>query len=265
MALYDVVNGVYRKVSKKYDPVDGVYRKVKKAYDPVDGVYREYFSGGPSVSTLAVGSSVWLNVNGTLTEFLVVHQGRPSTLYHSSCNGTWLLMKDIYENRTWDSTNNDYANSDIHAYLNGTFLKLFSTKVQSAIRQARIPYMKGTADTGTVASGSSGLSTKIFLLAGYELGLSSSTYLPVDGAKLDYFTLGNTMEARTLRIGYMNGTSTKWMLRSPYVSATDGCFAISSAGLSQFQNIKNLCGVRPALILDSNTILDNSTGKNIIA
>jgi hypothetical protein len=46
MALYDVVNGVYRKVTKKYDPVEGVYRKVTKAFDPVDGVYRQYFSSG---------------------------------------------------------------------------------------------------------------------------------------------------------------------------------------------------------------------------
>lgn len=46
MALYDVLNGVYRKVSKKYDPVEGVYRKVTKAFDPVDGVYRQYFSSG---------------------------------------------------------------------------------------------------------------------------------------------------------------------------------------------------------------------------
>ena len=46
MALYDPVDGVYRKVTKKYDPVDGVYRKVTKAFDQVDGVYRQYFSSG---------------------------------------------------------------------------------------------------------------------------------------------------------------------------------------------------------------------------
>ena len=49
-----------------------------------------------AISTLAVGSSVYLNVGGVRKEFLVVHQGKPSSLYDSSCNGTWLLMKDIY-------------------------------------------------------------------------------------------------------------------------------------------------------------------------
>ena len=45
MALYDSLNGVYRKVKKKYDAVAGVHRTVKKAYDDVDGVYRQYYSG----------------------------------------------------------------------------------------------------------------------------------------------------------------------------------------------------------------------------
>ena len=47
-----------------------------------------------ALSTKAVGSTVKLKVNGTAREFLVVHQGKPSSLYDESCNGTWLLMKD---------------------------------------------------------------------------------------------------------------------------------------------------------------------------
>ena len=31
MALYDPVDGVYRKVKKSYDPVEGTHRKVIKA------------------------------------------------------------------------------------------------------------------------------------------------------------------------------------------------------------------------------------------
>ena len=45
----------------------------------------------------AIGSIVKLKVNGAAKEFIVVHQGKPSSLYDESCNGTWLLMKDIYE------------------------------------------------------------------------------------------------------------------------------------------------------------------------
>ena len=69
------------------------------------------------LSTKAVGSTVKLKVNGTAKEFIVVHQGKPSSLYDDSCNGTWLLMKDIYENRVWQSGNiNKYESSDIHTY-----------------------------------------------------------------------------------------------------------------------------------------------------
>ena len=154
------------------------------------------------LSALSVGSSVYLNVNGTKTEFLVVNQGLPSSLYDSSCNGTWLLMKQIYTTRTWDSSNNDYENSDIHSYLNGTFLGLLDSDIQAAVKQVKIPYRKGTGSGGSTVSGSSGLSTKIFLLSGYELGwtTSNSSYFPVDGAKLSYFDSGTGTTANNKRI-----------------------------------------------------------------
>jgi hypothetical protein len=66
-----------------------------------------------AIGTLAVGSSLYLNVGGVRKEFLVVHQGLPSSIYDDSCNGTWLLMKDIYENRVWQSRSiNKYESSD---------------------------------------------------------------------------------------------------------------------------------------------------------
>ena len=67
------------------------------------------------LGSMSVGSTVKLKLGGTARDFLVVHQGLPSSMYDSSCNGTWLLLKDIYTTRTWDSSNNDYKNSDIHS------------------------------------------------------------------------------------------------------------------------------------------------------
>ena len=49
----------------------------------------------------AVGSIVKIKVNGAAKDFIIVHQGKPSSVYDDSCNGTWLLMKDIYEKRQW--------------------------------------------------------------------------------------------------------------------------------------------------------------------
>lgn len=51
------------------------------------------------LSTKTVDSTVKLKVDGTLQNFLVVHQGLPGSMYDVSCSGTWLLMKDIYESR----------------------------------------------------------------------------------------------------------------------------------------------------------------------
>ena len=53
MALYDSVDGVARKVTKKYDSVDGVARKVTKCYDSVGGVARQYFSAGAKFSRVS--------------------------------------------------------------------------------------------------------------------------------------------------------------------------------------------------------------------
>lgn len=168
-----------------------------------------YIMGEPPVlaSSLAVGSSVYCNVNGTKTEFIVVHQGKPSSLYDDSCNGTWLLMKDIYENRQWNSSDvNNLENSTIQSYLNGTFLNLFDSNIKDAIKQVKIPYRKNGSG-GTNQSGANGLSCKIFLLSGYEVGWTSSDsqYFPQDGAKLDYFTASSGGKSK--RIAKLNGSA----------------------------------------------------------
>ena len=42
-----------------------------------------------ALSSKAVGSIVKIKVNGTLRDFIVVQQGKPSSIYDESCNGTW--------------------------------------------------------------------------------------------------------------------------------------------------------------------------------
>lgn len=205
------------------------------------------------LGSMSVGSTVKLNLGGSPRDFLVVHQGLPSSMYDSSCNGTWLLLKDIYSNRTWDGSNNDYKNSDIHSYLNGTFLNLFDDDIKNAIKQVKIPYQNGTGSGGSVASGSNGLSCKIFLLSGYEVGFSTSdnSYFPRDGAKLSYFSSGTGTSANNKRIAKLNGSATHWWLRSPYISNTDYVWDVYSNGEHDRGYYANVIGVRPALVLDS--------------
>ena len=205
------------------------------------------------LGSMSVGSTVKLKLGGTARDFLVVHQGLPSSMYDSSCNGTWLLLKDIYTTRTWDSSNNDYKNSDIHSYLNGTFLNLFDNDIKNAIKQVKIPYQNGTGSGGSVASGANGLSCKIFLLSGYEVGWTTSdnSYFPRDGAKLSYFSSGTGSAANNKRIANYNGSATIWWLRSPYTDFTYNVWGVYSDGDYGDWGCNCACGVRPALVLDS--------------
>lgn len=205
------------------------------------------------LGSMSVGSTVKLKLGGTARDFLVVHQGLPSSMYDSSCNGTWLLLKDIYTTRTWDSSNNDYKNSDIHSYLNGTFLNLFDNDIKNAIKQVKIPYQNGTGSGGSVASSANGLSCKIFLLSGYELGWTTSdnSYFPRDGAKLSYFSSGTSSSANNKRIAKYNGSATNWWLRSPYTGNSNYVWYVLSSGNCHNWYYNDSCGVRPALVLDS--------------
>lgn len=212
------------------------------------------------LSTKAVGSTVKLKVNGTAKEFIVVHQGKPSSLYDDSCNGTWLLMKDIYENRVWQSGNiNKYESSDIHTYLNNTFLNLFESNIRDAIKQVKIPYRKNGGSGGTDQSGANGLSAKIFLLSGYEVGWTTSdySYFPVDGAKLSYFESGTGTSANNKRIANLNGSAALWWLRSPYTSGTYYVWRVYSSGSCSSFNASDSYGIRPALILPSTLLVSD--------
>ena len=217
------------------------------------------FVHGTPVGDLAVGTSVFLNESGAPAEYLIVHQGLPSSLYDTSCDGTWLLRKDIYERRAWNSSNvNDYANSTIHSYLNSTFLGLFDSDIQAAIKEVKIPYVNGTGNAA-VASGASGLVAKIFLLSGYELGWTRSTnqYFPIDGACLSYFSSLSATDSK--RIGYLNGKATGWWLRSPYISNDADALFVRPSGLYFGARCTNSYGIRPALVLPSNALFDKTT------
>ena len=208
------------------------------------------------MSDLEIGQMIKLNLNGTPWEWLVVHQGLPSSIYDASCDGTWLLMNDIYEKRVWDSGNiNKYESSDIHAYLNNTFLNLFDSNIKDTIKQVKIPYRKNGGSGGTDQSGANGLSAKIFLLSGYEVGwtTSDSSYFPVDGEKLDYFTASSGGNSK--RIANFNGSSDYWWLRSPLAVNTKYVWRVDSGGGYRNSYASNSFGIRPAIILPSDMLV----------
>lgn len=209
------------------------------------------------LGTKAVGSIVKIKVNGASKDFIVVQQGNPNTsTYDSSCNGTWLLMKDIYTTSTFGN-NNSYKDSSIHTYLNGTFYNLIDSNIRAAIKQVKIPYQNGTGSGGSLATGSNGLSTKVFLLSGYEVGWTTSDngYFPKDGVRLAYF--GNSSSGNSKRVAYNGSSAAIWWLRSPSSSGSSYVWSVNTGGSHNYGWCSYSCGVRPAFILPSTLVVSD--------
>lgn len=210
------------------------------------------------MSDLEIGQTIKLNLNGTPWDWMVVHQGLPSSIYDASCDGTWLLLKDIYEKRDWHSSDvNKLESSEIHSYLNGDFQNLFDSNIKGAIKQVKIPYRKNGGAGGTDQIFENGLSAKIFLLSGYEVGCTSSDsqYLPADGAKLSYFESGTDKSANKKRVANLDGKAIGWWLRSPRTNLPKDVWYVLAAGGISSDYVSSLLGIRPALILPSNFIV----------
>lgn len=201
------------------------------------------------LSTKAVGSIVKIKVNGAAKDFIIVHQGLPSSAYDASCNGVWVVMKDIYTTMKWDGSNNDYLNSDMTAYLNGTFISLIDADIRNAIKQVKIPYTNYS--NNNVMSGSNGLSCKVFLLSGTEVGFSGVSYMNTEGAKLSYF------DSASKRIAYNGSSAALWWLRSPRTDGSYYVWGVKSDGSNDYWRCNNTYGVRPAFILPSTLVVSD--------
>jgi hypothetical protein len=211
------------------------------------------------IAEMSTGDIVRLNVDGENKKFIVVHQGLPSSVYDSSCDGTWLLMEKCFNTMAFDSTDNDYANSDIHSYLNNTFFDLFDSNTQSVIKPVKLPYTNGAGTSGSVASGANGLSAQVFLLSRAEVIGGTVSYNNTEGATLSYFDGVENSE----RVAYY-GTATKnWWLRSPFTTTDESAGCVMTSGSVTNLSVLNIYGVRPALVIDSSVLVDDTGTVNL--
>lgn len=209
------------------------------------------------LGNVAVGGIVKLKENGSPKNYIVVHQGLPGAMYDASCNGAWLLRQDLLEKRKFDSESlNDYATSDIHAWLNSAMLEKYDSSIQSAVKTVKIPYLKGKV----IPSGSNGLECKLLLLGGVELGFVAYTSngIPNDGVKLAYFEEGEGASAKNKRIAKLNGNAEGWWIRSADYKETKVSWIIYTNGGISTSMSDDYWGVRPALVLPTDLIVDDS-------
>lgn len=226
-------------------------------------------------SNLSIGETVSINIDGEPYEFIVVHQGLPSSGYDASCNGTWLLMKDIYtlHHFTYETYNEEYDWYDgdpweyskytkIAECLNDIYNKIDPTIKQSIVT-ANIPsqyyYDRINGSDYDPYYKSSVTAMPVFLLSTAELGCGTtqsngSKYYDYyqEGDTLDYFTYGHDSAANSRRIAFYNSTATSWWTR------TNGggeryCAYIQANGSDSSAEGNYYFGVRPAIIVPFDT------------
>ena len=199
------------------------------------------------LSTKNVGDTIKIKENGSPVSFTIVHKGSPDTSkYVGFDNGVVVLRTDIHSKGVYDSSNNDYANSDLHAWGNGTYLNSIDEDVRNQIMQVKIPYRKGTSGS-SVSAGANGLSCKVFFLSTKEVD-STESYSPNEGAVFSYFKGGGNSK----RIARYNGQPDHWWLRSPYTYGDRAYLVDPSGGVSYYYyGVNSSYGRRPAFVLPS--------------
>lgn len=177
-------------------------------------------ASGTPIGNVDVGDVIQIRENLVPVDYIVVHQGRPSSIYDASCNGTWLLRQNIYSLRVYgDAGNPNFKDSSIKTWLNTSIKELYDSNIQQAIKTVKIPYMDGGWGAD-LQSGANGLSCDLFILSCAEIGWNKSVYnyFSNDGATLDYFIAGESNEANLKRVARYNNTATTWWTRTPNVA-----------------------------------------------
>lgn len=199
---------------------------------------------GIALSTLAEGSIVKLNENGSPVEFYVAKHN-----YERSLNGagrTLLVRKDCYDQRKWHSTlKNAYSDSSIDTWLNNNYKALLDDVVKTAIGTTKFYYTPGNGSTSVTT-----LSRSVFLLSVKELGLSFSM-ANTEGSELPI--------ASSLRIAYLDGSAVQQWTRTPRTNtSSDVCFVYNTGSLGTC-DVTSTVGARPCFTLQSTALFDEET------
>ena len=207
-----------------------------------------------ALSAKNVGDTIYIKENGTRQPYLIVHKGSPSTAYSGFDNGVVVLRKDIHSKGVYDSSTNDYANSDLHSWGNNTFLNTIDSEIRNQIMNVKIPYRRGTSGS-SVSSGANGLQCKVFFLSTKEVD-STESYSPNEGAVFSYFKGGGDSK----RIARYNGQADYWWLRSPDRTGVGYAYYVVPVGVVDYigYNVSwDSCGRRPAFVLPSSLFVSD--------
>lgn len=210
------------------------------------------------LGNVAVGTELYLNEYQSPEPYIVVHQGKPSSMYDDSCTGTWILRKNLIVGATRWGSNNLYTSSAVKDVEN-IVIDALEEGMRSIVKTVKIPYCVG-GGSSTVKSGPNGYSCKAFLLSGYEVGWTNAadSNFPVDGAKLSYFISGESSSANNRRRAWWGDSYNDWWLRSPAVTNKTSCMYVLKDGDWGYNSAINSSGLRPAMVMPANLVVDDS-------
>nr|DAH45315.1 MAG TPA: hypothetical protein [Caudoviricetes sp.] len=191
---------------------------------------------------MAVGSTVKIKVNGTLTDFIIVQQGSPGS-GNNDFDGTWVLLLNVWSQESCtDYTayrGYRFSETNLYSYLNNTFFTAIDEQIRSNIREVYL--CDGYDESNNF------INCKIFPLAGTEVG----THYNISGLrKLAYFSDGpsSSDESYSKRVAYYDNSASDWWIRD-YIRS-DNQRIITEHGSISSAYPKDYHGVRPAFILN---------------
>lgn len=248
MPMYCGIGGIRKEIKNLYTGIGGVRKDITEMWAGNAGVKKQIFSSAKLLGDMPVGSEVYLTESGSPELYIIVNQGLPSSKYDSSCDGTWLLRKFIFDSMAWNSWswNTWYNTSSINKYLNNTFVERFSAyAINNLFMSPKIPiYSRGDIQD---------YDAQVFLLSAYELDLTSNIFIPAEGSAMQYF---DGAEANK-RIAYFGGAPAIWWSRSMHQKDTDSAWCVSTTGnLSNLRSTTHV-GIRPAIILKKDTMVSS--------
>lgn len=225
---------------------------------------------------MAVGSLLYLNVNGVQTAFRVMHHGKPSDAYDDSWTGGTTVMLDWSEPVWRESVASmqskaNYANHSSHTWLNETWLGYLDPAVQEQVMEVRLPYrtdVKG--GPYVVASGADGVPAKIWLPSAVEVARGStyqsdqSTFYVEEGAVFDYWKGAAASQYAPWACydedGADDGWATRTMNKNYYGTGSVYFNWVGQDGLC-FPGTRQKGNMRPCLVLpDELMIVGGSVG-----
>lgn len=251
MPMYCGIGGIRKEIKNLYTGIGGVRKDITEMWTGSAGVKKQIFSSVKLLGDMPVGSEVTLTESGSPELYIVVNQGLPSSNYDSSCDGTWLLRKFIYQQQPWHISpwSFGYHTSVIDEYLQSAFVERFSTyAINNLFMSPQIPvYAFNSQDNYD------NYDARVFLLSMTELDESDNRFIPLEGSALQYFIDSGSSK----KIAYLNGIATPWWSRSMHLNGNGLAWGIVSTGDREDDNYRTEMGVRPAIILKKDTIVSS--------